>query len=262
MKILLSNDDGYNSIALIELANRLSQNHQVWVVAPNGEQSGVGHAFTYHRAFTVEAKKEFDYPCYAVSGTPADSVKWALCELLKDEPVDVVISGINNGHNAGVAAVYSGTVACAREAALWGVPGVGFSVLSFYETDLFEKALRWTVEWIEQAHFKQMKKRTFWNINFPSRAQLELNQLVDFKCLKVCTQGQTMYEDAYYLQPSENNSHTQWQLKGEKHTHSFENTSDDHFLALGHITLVSHQIETTDYSDIERLQSILTVTQA
>lgn len=124
---LVVNDDGIDAEGikvLEELARGLFA--KVTVVAPAHEHSGMGHAISYKKKFKYE-QRGADH--YAVHGTPADSTIVGLNLLMKDNPPDIVLSGINHGDNAGNAIAYSGTFGGALEAGLAGIPGVAFSQL-------------------------------------------------------------------------------------------------------------------------------------
>jgi len=121
-RILISNDDGIGApgIQLLEkIARELS--HDVWVVAPELEQSGASHSLTTRRPLRMT---EVSPRHYAVDGTPTDCVLLAVKRLLRDHPPDLVLSGINSGSNVGEDLTYSGTVAAAMEATLLGIPAL------------------------------------------------------------------------------------------------------------------------------------------
>ncbi len=136
MHILLTNDDGVFAPALWALRESLLRLGRVTVVAPRTEQSGVGHAITYLAPITAErVRVQGDAEAYAISGTPADCVKFALLELLS-EPPELVVSGINLGYNVGHYVFYSGTVAAAVEGAMNGIRSVAFSTAGSNAGDL------------------------------------------------------------------------------------------------------------------------------
>lgn len=127
--ILVTNDDGTTSETMLSLARALSPLGNVYVVAPDSEKSGVSHAFTHRDGLVATCiPGEYPFSFYSLSGTPADCVKFAISELHKTVQFDVVFSGVNIGENAGVSAIYSGTVAAAREAALWRLPSIAISL--------------------------------------------------------------------------------------------------------------------------------------
>ena len=124
-RILISNDDGIESpgIKVLEkIAAELSTD--VWVVAPELEQSGASHSLTTRRPLRL---KEVGHQRYSVDGTPTDCVLLAIKRLLRDHPPDLVLSGINGGSNVGEDLTYSGTVAAAMEATLLGIPAMALS---------------------------------------------------------------------------------------------------------------------------------------
>jgi 5'-nucleotidase len=124
-RILISNDDSIHSAgikALERIARELTDD--VWVCAPETEQSGASHSLTIHRPLRV---REYDNRHYSVDGTPTDCVMLAMNNLLGDRRPDLVLSGINHGANLGDDVTYSGTVAAAMEAALLGVRAIGLS---------------------------------------------------------------------------------------------------------------------------------------
>lgn len=128
--ILLTNDDGIYAPGLWALYEELSQLGEVAVVAPESEQSAVGHAITLTSPLRVKKVNLDGVEGWAVSGTPADCVKIALAELLPAWP-DLVVSGINLGPNVGINVLYSGTVSAATEASILGVKGVALSLNSY-----------------------------------------------------------------------------------------------------------------------------------
>lgn len=168
MKILLTNDDGIHAKGLWALYKRFSGNHDVSVIAPDRERSGVGHGITLNeplRSSYVEVNG--GYKGYAVTGTPADCIKLGLLELLDERP-DVVISGINLGMNVGVNTNYSGTVAAAREASLYGIAAIAISMQGIEENNYDDIA-----HFIEVLSNKVLEKGlpfgTFLNVNIPDK---------------------------------------------------------------------------------------------
>ncbi len=128
MKILVTNDDGISSQGLAVLAKELSNIAQVVVVAPDREQSAIGTAVTLHQPLRVQKVRPIlpEIETYSVEGTPADSVILALGKLIKDK-VDLIVSGINQGHNLGEDVLISGTVSAALQGYLRGLPALAIS---------------------------------------------------------------------------------------------------------------------------------------
>lgn len=134
MKILLSNDDGYQSDGLATLALALSDLAELTIVAPDRNQSGASHSLTLEVPLRVNRTRE---GIYYVNGTPTDCVHLAITGLLDEEP-DMVIAGINHGANLGDDVLYSGTVAAAVEGRFLGLPAIAISLagqkLSHFDT--------------------------------------------------------------------------------------------------------------------------------
>lgn len=125
MRILIANDDGIYSPGLLALAEVAAAFGEVRIVAPDIEQSSMGHAITASRPLSYKRTKIQDFEAYRVNGTPADCV--ALGVFKWDGNVDVVLSGINLGLNLGNSTWHSGTLAAAKQAALFGFRGIAFS---------------------------------------------------------------------------------------------------------------------------------------
>lgn len=136
MRILIANDDGIYSPGIRALAEIASAFGDVLVVAPNVEQSSMGHAVTHSRPLTYKATDIDGFEAYRVNGTPADCV--ALGAYHWDR-ADLVLSGINLGYNLGNSCWHSGTLAAARQAALLGLRGIAFSAPSAQETPDYER---------------------------------------------------------------------------------------------------------------------------
>jgi 5'-nucleotidase len=123
-RILVTNDDGIFSEGIKLLAEALGSLGEVWVVAPDREQSAMGHALTLSRPLRMTKVEERRF---AVDGTPTDCVNLAVLSVLKDMAPDLVVSGINFGLNLGDDVTYSGTVSATFEGTLLGIPSVAFS---------------------------------------------------------------------------------------------------------------------------------------
>jgi len=167
-RILLCNDDGIHAHGLKVLeriARSLSKD--VWVFAPETEQSGASHSLSLHRPIRCRpvGRRRF-----AVEGSPTDSVLIAITEFLKDKPPDLVLSGVNRGANLGEDVTYSGTVAGAMEAAILGVPAIALS-----QQIAPEKAVHWDAalehagEVVRRLVSAPWQRDVFFNVNFPNR---------------------------------------------------------------------------------------------
>ncbi len=124
-RILLTNDDGIGAPGLAVLADIAAElAKEVWIVAPQHDQSGVSHAISLHHPLRVAAEGERRY---GVTGTPGDCVVMGVCHLMRDAPPDLILSGVNRGANMGMETVFSGTVGGAMTGMMLGIPSIGLS---------------------------------------------------------------------------------------------------------------------------------------
>jgi len=175
LTILLTNDDGIYAPGLAALYRELQGLGDVTVVAPESEQSAVGHSISLITPLRVqEVSINGGVEGWAVSGTPADCVKIALAELLPAPP-ELVVSGLNLGPNVGINVLYSGTVSAATEAAILGVRGAAFSLNSYDKHADFSAAARLARELLER-----LRGWTGWangvclNLNLPDLPRAEI----------------------------------------------------------------------------------------
>src|SRR3954464_7495871 len=165
MKILLSNDDGYQAPGLVALYEAVKDLGDVEVVAPEHNNSAKSNALTLHSPLYVhQAGNGFRY----VNGTPADCVHIALTGLLDYRP-DLVVSGINNGANMGDDTIYSGTVGAAMEGYLFGVPAIAFSETERGLANI-ESAARKARDLVQLVIEKHLSDQKAWllNVNIPN----------------------------------------------------------------------------------------------
>ncbi len=190
LRILVSNDDGIDSKGIYVLAKKLKELGDVSVVAPRTEQSAVGHAITMKTPVRVTKYYVNDeFFGYAVNGTPADCVKMGIKNIMHEMP-DIVISGINNGSNAAINIIYSGTVSAAREAAIMDVPSIAVSVASHDATD-FEYASELATELAGEVLDKGITPGTLLNVNVPNKPREEI------KGIQITKQGLSKWDDRF-----------------------------------------------------------------
>ncbi|MBU0934661.1 MAG: 5'/3'-nucleotidase SurE [Spirochaetes bacterium] len=163
MKILLTNDDGYNAEGLLVLAKVLRRSHEVCIFAPDRERSAQSHAMTLRDPLTV-TRIDTDY--YSCSGTPVDCVLLCSHKAIPFQP-ELVISGINRGPNLGTDLIYSGTAAAARQAAMLGLPGIAVSLASFKPPFNYSALAEFVHSGLASLQ-KQLRQHSFLNINAPS----------------------------------------------------------------------------------------------
>lgn len=172
MRILLTNDDGVNATGLKVLetiARAISDD--ITICAPAEEQSGTGHSLTLTRPVRLRTIGERRY---CVTGTPTDAVMMALARIMKDNPPDLILSGVNRGANLGEDVTYSGTVSAAMEGALAGVRSIALSQVYAREgmgdTVPFAAAEAWGAKVLRPLIDGPWEPRTLVNINFPALA--------------------------------------------------------------------------------------------
>lgn len=167
--ILVSNDDGITSKGILTLVNLMKQLGDVIVVAPDGPQSGMGHAITVGETLRLEENFIFEgVTAFECSGTPADCVKIARHFVLKErrEP-DVIVSGINHGSNTSISVLYSGTMSAAIEGAIEGTPSIGFSLCDYSHKASFSHIEEYVLKITSEVLKKGLPKGVALNVNFP-----------------------------------------------------------------------------------------------
>ena len=191
--ILLCNDDGIRAPGIQALADALDPLADLSVVAPESEQSAVGHAITVRdpvRAHEVEfSAPSGPVPAWAVAGTPTDSIKLACHELLEEEP-DLVVSGINHGPNTAVNVLYSGTVSAATEASILGIDAVAISLCDWSAED-FSVAGRWARRIVRLVLRTGLPTGVLLNVNVPALPAEEIQGVA------VTRQARSRWEEGF-----------------------------------------------------------------
>jgi len=205
LKILISNDDGVKAPGIEALFHKLLPLGTVTVAAPAQNNSGVGHSLTFNGPIRVEESRKEGMTWYAIDARPATCVRIAVRALLAEKP-DIVASGINRGDNLGLVGISSGTVACAREAAYYGIPAVAFSLLNGEVMD-YDLAAEIAAEIIVAVKALNLKPGVFLNVNIPSlpREQIKgtrvtrqcLQPPADIFELETAPEGQKQYRSIY-----------------------------------------------------------------
>jgi 5'-nucleotidase len=162
-RILVTNDDGIHSAGILALAEALGALGEVVVVAPAHEMSAASHSLTLMRPLRIE---KIDDHHFSVDGTPTDCVTLAMNHIMKDCLPDLVVSGINKGGNLGDDVSYSGTVAGALEASIYGLPGIAFSLVQRVDFD-FGPAAEFAAELSGRVLGDGLPRGTLLNVNIP-----------------------------------------------------------------------------------------------
>lgn len=190
--ILITNDDGITSLGIRTLVEIMKTLGEVVVVAPNSPQSGMGHAITIGEPLRLYSTKLFDeVDEYECSGTPADCVKLAKHYVLKDRTPDLVVSGINHGSNSSISVLYSGTMSAAIEAAIEGIPAIGFSLCDYREDASFDHAKELVLSITKAALENGIPKGVALNVNFPAKSGQPIQGV------KVCRQANAKWQEKF-----------------------------------------------------------------
>jgi 5'-nucleotidase len=237
MKILVSNDDGYQAPGIVALYEALKDLADVEVVAPEQNNSAKSNALTLHSPLTVtRAANGFRY----VNGTPADCVHIALTGLLGYRP-DLVVSGINNGANMGDDTIYSGTVGAAMEGYLFGIPAIAFSQTEKGWGHL-DAAAQKARELVQKMIAQHLVGPAAWllNVNIPNLP------LADIKPLKICRLGRRHAAEAVITQQSPRGDTLYW-IGGAGAAKEDGEGTDFHAAATGHIAITPLKVDLTDH---------------
>ena len=244
--ILLCNDDGFNAAGLRTLYRELSREDDVIIVAPETEQSAMGHAITLTQPLKVrKVEEEGSFIGYAVNGTPADCVKLAIAVLL-DEPPRIVVSGINLGGNLGICALYSGTVSAATEAMIMGVPSIAIS-LDTYENPDFKPAAKFTRKFIPQLLAKGLPEGVVLNINVPAVSESE------FAGVAITRQGKSRVIEEFDCRQDPHGRTYYW-LAGEMLFEETEEGADCVMIAKKYISVAPIHFDLTHYPSLDKLK--------
>ena len=240
MKILLSNDDGYQAPGLVALYDAIKDLGDVEVVAPEHNNSAKSNALTLHSPLSVHlAGNGFRY----VNGTPADCVHVALTGLLEYRP-DLVVSGINNGANMGDDTIYSGTVGAAMEGFLFGIPAIAFSQTQKGWAHIAD-AGRKARDLVQQLIAQRAAGSAPWllNVNIPNLPYAEL------KGFRVCRLGRRHAAEKVLAQPSPHGDMLYW-IGGAGAAKDGAEGTDFHATAQGHVSVTPLQVDLTDHEGL------------
>ena len=268
MEILITNDDGYNSKGIKVLADIMKKYGNVTVIAPKHHQSGMSMAVSL--GFKQIAHKDLGEGWHYVDATPASCVKFGLNTMFLEKHPDVVVSGINHGSNAATASCYSGTLGAAEEAALNGIPAIGvsldtlhpdadFSGVEKYFGDIFVDLIK---NWPD-------RHGVYYNVNFPD---IPTEQL---KGVRAGSQGMGRWikefkewDIAHYekygitpemlgqsSEPQHEEGEDLYMMVGEfLDDPRNPDDADHHLMSEGYVSVVAHNVDNTDYQEVERLR--------
>lgn len=247
--ILVTNDDGVTAPGIRALISVMKEIGEVVVVAPDSPQSATGHAITINNTLhinkiDIDPDIEAEYSC---SGTPVDSVKFAVNEILKRKP-DLCVSGINHGSNSSINVIYSGTLSAAVEAGIEGIPAIGFSLLDYNWNADFEPAKPYIKKITEEVLSNGLPEGVILNVNFPKLKEK------DIKGIKVCRQAKAMWIEKFDKRTNPQGKDYYW-LTGEFVNLDKGEDTDEWALQNGYVSLVPVQFDLTAHHAIQNLNS-------
>jgi len=242
-RILISNDDGYDATGIKVLIDALDPLGEVWVVAPDSEQSASSHSLTLRRPIEVKPVKERHY---RISGTPTDCVVLAM-QVILDRPPDLVVSGINHGPNMGEDVHYSGTVAAAFEGAILGVPSIAISALqrSIADAETNGRVARIVVENVLENGIGEC---SLLNVNIPNPEKSPL------RGMHITKLGSRAYEN--FIEPSQREGPLQshYTIGGERPVWAEDDGTDIAAVRTGYVSITPLHKDLTHYKTIVELE--------
>lgn len=244
MPILLSNDDGISSDGITALREALGSLDDIWVVAPDRDQSAVSHSLTLHRPLRIE---QVGPRSFAVDGTPTDCVNLAINGILRERPC-LMIAGINRGANLGDDVTYSGTVSAAMEATLLGVPAIAVSLVGREPFD-FTVAATFTRQLAEAVLRDRLPPDTLLNVNVPS---LRVDAIRGYAFTR---QGKRRYSDAIIEKVDPRGKKYYW-IGGDQLDFVDGEGTDFNAVQQGLISITPLHLDLTNYTSLTQLQGL------
>ena len=244
-QILLGNDDGIDAPGLAALVEKLSPLGSVTVAASRNDQSGTSHGLTSNTLIKVEDIKKNGAQWYVIDARPATCIRLAIESLLPSKP-DIVIAGINRGDTTGVVSFFSATVACAREAAITGLPALAVHLQKSPSMD-YDGAAEFVAVLVAEVKDKKLPPGVFLNINIPA---LPKNQI---KGVLVTTQDLRSTKQFYEKRVDAAGLVSYW--PGYERLGPDKEKTDIWALANGYISITPFQLDQTASAMIAPLES-------
>ena len=250
--ILIVNDDGINAPGIRKLISIMNDFGEVVVVAPDGPQSGKGHAITIESTIRCDKVIIDDGPQteYSCSGTPVDCVKLAVNKLITRKP-DLCVSGINHGSNSSINVIYSGTMSAAVEGALEGIPSIGFSLLDYSHEADFSEGEKYIREITQSVLDNNLPDGVCLNVNIPKSVDDK-----KIKGVKVCRQAKANWVEEFDEREDPKGRKYYW-LTGKFVNYDKGDDTDERALENHYISVVPVQFDVTAYHAISKLNTIL-----
>lgn len=244
--ILISNDDGYQAKGINELVRMLHDMADIIVCAPDTHQSGTSRSFSGTIPLRLTLRRQSEgIAVWSCSGTPVDSVKMALSELLDRVP-DMVIGGINHGDNASVNTHYSGTMGVAVEGCLKGIPSVAFSLCSPKEDADFQPLEPYIRRFTQQVLEHGLPQGVCLNINFPVQQT--------FGGVKICRMAKGSWYNELTKCHHPRGYDYYWMVGHYRNDEPEAEDTDNWALKNGYVAITPTRVDVTDYDTIRLLK--------
>lgn len=245
--ILVVNDDGITAPGIKNLIDVMKEIGNVVVVAPDGPQSGMGHAITIGKPLRFDRVDLYEgVEMYKCSGTPVDCVKLAVNKIFKGKKPDLCVSGINHGLNNSINVIYSGTMSAAVEGAIEGIPSIGFSLDDFTEAADFSHCQKFIKSISLQVLEHGLPAATLLNVNFPKGA--------DLKGIKICRQANAKWAEEFDERKDPYGRPYYW-LTGVFQNNDKGEDTDVWALEHGYVSVVPVQFDLTAHHAITQLNT-------
>ncbi len=246
LSILISNDDGIDAAGIYALVQEIKKIADVTVVAPDKQQSAVGHAITVNYPLrAMPFRKNNEFFGYAVEGTPADAVKLGVRFLMKKKP-DMIISGINHGSNTAINIIYSGTVSAATEGTILGIPSIAVSLATYHEPD-FTYAAKFSARLVREVAKRGLPEGTLLNVNVPA---VPNNQI---RGIRVTRQGTSKWDDTFDVRRDPANKEYFW-LTGKMNVTDTDEDTDEIATRKNFVSVTPIHYELTDGKLVEEMK--------
>ena len=244
--VLISNDDGIDAPGILALVLEMKKIASVTVVAPDRQQSAVGHAITMNYPLrAIPFRKNGEFFGYAVDGTPADAVKLGVRFLLKEKP-DLLISGINHGSNTAINILYSGTVSAATEGTVLGIPSIAVSLTTHDQAD-FSYAAKFAARLAQRVVAEGLPQGTLLNVNVPALPEEKISGV------RVTRQGNSSWEDTFDVRRDPAGREYFW-LTGSMAIKDTDPETDQIAVRDNFISVTPIHYELTDLALLERMK--------
>jgi len=245
--ILVTNDDGITAPGVRNLIAEMTQLGEVVVVAPDGPQSGKGHAITIESTLRcdqvhIDKGPQTEFSC---SGTPVDCVKLAVNVILDRKP-DLIVSGVNHGSNSSINVIYSGTMSAAVEGALEGIPSIGYSLLDYSWDADFSPVRPYVRAIAEEVLRNGMATGTCLNVNFPRPTKSAI------KGVRICRQADANWVEEFDSRVDPRGRKYYW-LTGKFENYDRGEDTDEWALSNGYVSIVPVQYDVTAHHAIGEL---------